>query len=203
MTRSTAVRLPKALIFPASVASTVNAARVRRGYTDAQWKALLCGEVVVTADRRAGGQHAEAAGILEHAASELWPLLVDFESRPSYLPGATEVRIVRVSGNRVWLAEKVKVLFAAIEYRVINTLDPESGSVSWVLDDTVRNGIAATAGSWTLVPLGGTRRRTLLRYDNTLDTGQPLPAAIERMLLKRSLPQMISGMREEAARRFA
>jgi ribosome-associated toxin RatA of RatAB toxin-antitoxin module len=201
MVRVSTARLPKALTSPTRVASAVNAERVRRGYAKAQWDALLAGDVVTAASRQDDGQHAEAAGIIERPPRELWALLVDFESRPNYLPGATEVRIVRVAGNRVWLAEKVEILFASIEYRVVNTLDPESGSVSWVLDDSVENDIAATAGSWDLVPVAG-GRHTLLRYGNVLDTGQPVPGVIQRLLLKRSLPQMISGLRSEAMRRF-
>ena len=45
-------------------------------------------------------------------------------------------------------------------------------------------------------------RHTLVRYSNVLDTGQPVPGAIERVLLKRALPEMISGLRAEATRRL-
>jgi ribosome-associated toxin RatA of RatAB toxin-antitoxin module len=201
MARPPTVRLPKALTAPPSVASAVNAERIRRSYSKSRWDALAAGEIVSTASHEADGQHVEAAGIIQYAPRDLWPLLVDFESRPDYLPGAHAIRILRVAGNRVWLAEQVKVLFVSIEYRVINTLDPESGSVSWVLDETAKNDIAATAGAWEVAPVAG-GHHTLLRYRNVLDTGQPVPVAIERLLLRRSLPQMISGFRTEAQRRL-
>ena len=201
MARSPTVRLPKALTAPPSVASAVNAERIRRSYSKSRWDALAAGEVVSTASREADGQHAEAAGIIQYAPRDFWPLLVDFESRPDYLPGAQAIRILRIAGNRVWLAEQVKILFVSIEYRVINTLDPESGSVSWVLDETAKNDIDATAGAWEVAPVAG-GHHTLLRYRNVLDTGQPVPGAIERLLLRRSLPQMISGFRTEAQRRL-
>ena len=201
MARTAAVRLPKALSSPPSVATGVDSERFRRSYSKSQWDALVAGEIVTAASRSADGQHAEASGIIHCAPSDLWPLLVDFESRPAYLPGAREIRILKVVGNRVWLAEHVKILFVSIEYCVINTLDPRSGTVSWALDDTAKNDIAATVGSWQLVPVVG-GRHTLVRYSNVLDTGQPVPPAIERILLKRSLPQMISGLRAEAKRRL-
>ena len=157
MARPHPVRLPQALISPPSVASAVNAERVRRRYAQSQWDALAAGEVVSRASREADGQHAEAAGIIQCAPRDLWPLLVDFESRPDYLPGAHAIRILRVAGNRVWLAEQVKILFVSIEYRVINTLDPESGSVSWVLDETAKNDIAATMISRTCPGMTRTR----------------------------------------------
>lgn len=201
MARIPAVRLPKALISPPSVAAHVNAEHLRRRYSTSQWDALVAGEIVSAASREADGQHAQASGIIHYPPRDLWPLLVDFESRPDYLPGAQTIRILRVVGNRVWLAEHVKILFVSIQYHVINTLDPPSGSVSWMLDDTTKNDIAATVGSWQLVPVVG-GRHTLVRYSNVLDTGQPVPGAIERVLLKRSLPQMISGLRSEAERRL-
>jgi len=201
MSRVSAVRLPKALTAPPSVASTVDPERIRRRYSRREWDALVAGEIVSAASRQADGQHAHAAGTIDRAARDLWPLLVDFESRPDYLPGAQDIRILRVVGNRVWLAERVKILFVSIEYRVINTLDPPSGSVSWVLDDTAKNDIVATAGAWELVPLAS-GRHTLVRYSNVVDTGQPVPGVIERLLLQRALPQMISGLRAEAQRRL-
>lgn len=201
MTRTTAVRLPKALASPRAVASRVNADDIRRDYSTHEWEALVTGEIVSAASHEADGQHARAAGMLHYAPRDLWPILVDFESRPDYLPGAHEIRLLRVAGNRVWLAEHVRILFVNIKYQVINTLDPESGSVTWVLDDTATNDISATAGAWELVPISS-GRHTLIRYSNVLDTGQPVPVAIEHLLLKRSLPQMIGGLRREAQRRL-
>lgn len=201
MARNSAARLPKALTSPPAVATGVNGEHFRRRYSKSEWDALVAGEILCAASRAADGQHAQASGIIPYPPGELWPLLVDFESRPEYLPGAHEIRILKVVGNRVWLAEQVKILFVSIAYRVINTLDPRSGSVSWTLDDTAKNDIAATAGTWQLVPVAG-GHHTLVRYSNVLDTGQPVPGAIERVLLKRALPEMISGLRAEAKRRY-
>jgi hypothetical protein len=200
MARRATLRLPPALSSPAAVATAADGEGVRRTYTKRQWEQLLAGDIVSAARREADGQHAEAAGIVACPPRALWPLLVDFESRPAYLPGAQEVRILKIAGTRVWLAERVKILFVTIAYQVVNTLDPAAGTVAWVLDDTAAHDIAATAGSWQLVPVAG-GRQTLVRYRNVLDSGQPIPGAIERVLLNRSLPQMIGGLRAEAERR--
>jgi hypothetical protein len=179
----------------------VNAERIRRGYAKREWDALMAGEILTGVFRRRDGQHASAAGVIECAPSDLWPLLEDFESRPAYLPGADAIRVVRVAGNRVWLAERVKILFVTIAYQVSNTLVPAAGSVSWALDDTGTNDIGATAGSCEIVPVASAQH-TLLRYQNVLDIGRPVPGGIERLLLKRSLPQIIGGFRPEAQRRL-
>jgi ribosome-associated toxin RatA of RatAB toxin-antitoxin module len=178
----------------------VGAERFRRSFSKSEWQTLTAGQIV-TETSSTEGQRVRAAGIVHFTPREVWPTLVDFESRPKYLPGAQEIRMLRVDANRVWLAERVRVLLVSIRYQVINTLDPEAGSVSWVLDDTVENDIAATTGSWQLVPVTD-GRHTLVIYSNRLDTGQPVPRVIESFLLQRLLPQMISGLRGEVQRRL-
>ncbi len=155
MPRTPVVCLPERLRAPAQVAVNVRVERFRRSFSKSEWQALTAGEIVTetSGTSSAEGQRARAAGIVQCTSREVWPTLVDFESRPKYLPGAQEIRLVRVDANRVWLAEHVRVLFVSIRYHVINTLDPEAGSVSWVLDDAVESDIAATTGSWQLVPV--------------------------------------------------
>jgi carbon monoxide dehydrogenase subunit G len=200
MPRAAVVRLPERLRAPAQVAVDVSCERLRRSFSRSQWHALAAGQVVAEVSG-AEDKRARAAGLVQFTPQEVWPTLVDFESRPKYLPGAQEIRTVRVEANRVWLAEHVRVLFVSIHYQVINTLDPEGGSVSWVLDDTVEHDIAGTTGSWQLAPIAE-RRQTLVIYSNRLDIGRPVPRTIESFLLQRSLPQMINGLRNELQRRL-
>ncbi len=202
MPDSATVRLPKKLISPPFVASLELTERVRGEYAKREWNALMAGEILTAVSSGPDGQHASAAGVIERTPRDLWPLLVDFESRPAFLPGADAIRVVKIAGNRVWLEERVKLLFVTVAYRVINTLVPAVGSVSWMLDNTGVNDIAATTGSWEIAPVAG-ERHTLLRYQNVLDIGRPVPGVIEHLLLKRALPQMIGGFRTEARRRLA
>jgi len=190
---------------PACVACQVDVERARHAYSSDEWKALTAGEVVTpdatasdSSETRAGT--VQAAGIVRHPPPLVWATLVDFASRPKFQPNTREVRIVKVDGNRVWLAEHLRFFLVDVRYTVINTLDPEHGTVSWALDESVDHDIAGTSGAWQLTPVAD-GRHTLLTYRAWIDTGRRLPGFVERFLLQRSLPNVIGGLRDEIERR--
>lgn len=179
---------------------------IRRTYAGAEWEALQRGEVITTqvADARS---HAgvtstmEASAIVPYPPEPVWSVVVDFESRPRFVPGNKAARILRRDGNRVWVAQHLRVMLVNVRFVVISTLDPEAGAVTWMLDRSAPHDIADTTGSWTIVPLAG-RRQTLVRYRTTIDSGRAVPGFIEDYLVKRSLPRIVDGLRDEVQRRF-
>ncbi len=188
------------------VACRANFEALRADYTAVDWKALTGGEIVTSKKNAPGPEgrvlsNIESAAILPYAAPRIWEVLVDFESRPKYIPGTKEVRILRVDGNRVWLFEHLRIFLVNIRYQVIDTLDPEHGTLTWVLDKSAPHDIADTTGSWCLVPLPE-GQRTLARYRVWIDSGQPVPRLIEDFLTWRSLPKLVGGLRTELQRRY-
>jgi uncharacterized protein YndB with AHSA1/START domain len=201
-----AVRLPDAVVSPVCVGCRAGTEHARDTYSADEWGALMGGKVLTSEAREARVGEAErstvqAAGIIHHRPEQVWAVLTDFESRPAYLSSTKEVRIVRVDGNRVWLAERLRFFLVDVRYQVINTLEPELGSVRWVLDDSVAHDIGGTTGSWQLTPLADAQN-TLLVYRAWIDTGRSVPSFVETFLLKRSLPEVIDSLRGEVNRRF-
>ena len=99
---------------PACTGCRVDVEQVRRSYSDDDWSALTHGEVRTSERRRsepalAVRSDVEAAAIIPFPAAQVWDVVVDFESRPRFIPGAKEMHIVRVDGNQVWLAEHLRV----------------------------------------------------------------------------------------------
>ncbi|MFQ5667673.1 MAG: SRPBCC family protein [Candidatus Binatia bacterium] len=192
---------------PACVACRVDFTRIRSSYSAAQWRALMQGQIVTSKTNHSQEDGAvqssvEASAIIPYPAARVWDVLADFESRPDFTPGLKESHLVRVDGNRVWLAQRVRVLWVNIRYQIIGTVDPEKGLMTWVLDKNVAHDIDRSEGSWQLAPLPE-GPRTLVRYQARVDTGQPVPGFIERFLVGRSLPKIVSGLRAEVARRAA
>jgi ribosome-associated toxin RatA of RatAB toxin-antitoxin module len=190
---------------PACVACQADTDELRAQYSATDWDALIQEKIVTTRNDRAGtegGVKSSVASsvIIPRTASQVWSVLDDFTARPEFMPGIKEVRVERVEGNRVWLAERIRVLWSNIRYHIIGTLDPEHGIMSWVLDRTADNDIKDTQGSWQLasLPLG----RTLVRYSARVDTGRPVPGFIERFFVKRSLPKIVGALRAEVEKRF-
>jgi ribosome-associated toxin RatA of RatAB toxin-antitoxin module len=205
VTHPAAGELLQAPVGPECVACRRDIAPVRADYSDADWTALARG-AIITAEKSEQGPSGmegtvQATGIISRTPNCVWSVLTDFESRPQYVPAMKEVRIVRVEGNRVWLAERMRLFFMNIRYGLINTLQPDAGSLSWVLDDSVEHDIAGIRGSWQLVPLED-GQGTLVMYHAWIDTGRPIPHFIENLLLKRSLPGVVGDLRTEVERRF-
>ncbi len=199
------VVVPQSLRAPTRVGRDIGEA-ARNWYSKTQWRALDNGEIItVEGDSELNRPRLErlvhAAAVIPHPPEPVWAVLADFEHRPAFLPGAKEIRVIRHEGNRVWLDEHVKVLLVSVRYRVINTLEPQLGAMSWILDKTAPHDIADTEGAWRVTALDA-GARTLVTYRVRVETGQPLPGFLENLLVKHSLPDLIEGLRAEVGRRM-
>lgn len=198
---------PPAVPTPAAcVGCRADLPHIRSSYSDADWQALMQGKVVTTTlsdARSAGGVQStnQASVLIPYPPAQVWSVVTDFESRPQYVPGAKSVQILRREGNRLWIAEHLRILLINVRFVVISTVEPEQGSVNWVLDHSAENDIADTTGSWTVVPLQD-GQETLVRYRTSIDSGRSVPRVIEDYLTQRSLPKVVDGLRTEVHRRF-
>jgi uncharacterized protein YndB with AHSA1/START domain len=204
VTESPSVHLPDTLAAPACVACSQDGEPSHDGLSEADWAAVSRGEILISETREAAPSDSERSvqvvGRIAAPPAEVWKVLADFESRPRWQPNAKEVRIVRTDENRVWVSEHMRFFLTDIRCQIINTLDPDHGSIRWVLDDSVAHDIRGSKGSWQLHPLAG--RETLAVYRAWIDTGRRVPQFVQRFLLKRSLPQVIGDLRTEVGRRF-
>lgn len=190
---------------PVCAACRSDVDELRRGYSADAWEKMTGGGVVTgkTHSEDPGGGlrgQVQAAAILAFDPAQVWAVLTDFEARPRFAPGAKEARIVKSEGDRVWVAQHLKVLFSDIRFQSVNTLDPEHGILSWTLDRSVPHDIEETIGTWALFPIG--TRQTLVKYGAAIDSGRPVPGFVEDFLSQRSLPGLLAGVRDELRRRF-
>lgn len=178
---------------------------VRKRFSANQWQTLGEGSPV-TQESTADGQESakqrdiEASAIVPWPPQLVWDVLVDFDSRPKFMPSSTKSKITKVSGSDVWVDQELSVLWEDIHFSVINTIDAEHGTIHWVMNKDAPHDIADTTGSWQVAPLDG-GKHTFLIYRSHTDTGRAVPAAIETFLIKRSIPKMIEAVRNETKRR--
>lgn len=205
LAKTSSAQLPAALASPACVACEVDAAQWRERYSDDDWRQILEGEVVVSDTKDESSETLEgmvrADALIRHPPKQVWHVLTDFESRSEYISDVEKIDVVRREGNRVWADEHLRFLFVDVRFRVVNTIDPETGSISWELDETMPHDIENTEGTWRITPFSG-GDQTLLSYRARVDTGRAVPGFIESFLLTRSLPEFIRSLRGEVARRF-
>lgn len=187
------------------VACRASLDEARAACSEADWKAVLSGEVATrevpgATDGSGVGRAVSAAGIVAASPEELWEVLTDWASYPRFMPNIADTRIRRLEGGRAWLSQHLRVFFTDVRYGAIWELEPEIGQLRFALDPDVPHDIAAQEGSWRLTPLpngGG----TLVRYEARVDTGRAVPEFVQTALTRRSLPGLIRAVREEVARR--
>jgi hypothetical protein len=196
---------------PPCIACRADVDAIRARYPAADWAALESGEVVTAEESvDAADAHAEpdtgrkaevvASGILPQRPADVWAALLDFATWSRWMPNSAEATVRERRGDEVWLSRRIDVLWTSVRYGVVWTLAPTLGLARWRLDPSVPHEIADTHGYWQLAPLDG-GRATLVRYQAAIDSGRAVPRLVEETLTRRSLPGMVSSLREEVARR--
>jgi uncharacterized protein YndB with AHSA1/START domain len=198
-----AVRLPVGLTDPPCVACNEDVDAVRGAVSERDWHDVLAGDVVTSevpdADAAADRATVRVIGRVASPPARVWRVLADFEARPAWQVHTKEARIVRVDAPRVWVDERMTFFFVPIRCRILNTLDPERGTIEFALDGSEPHDIGDTRGSWLLRPFaGGTE--TLVVYRAWVDTGRRVPAFVQSILLRRELPKLVTELRTRVAR---
>jgi len=187
------------------VACRADLAQIRVDYSVDEWTTLTRGEIVTTNARTAtagGSTHGDVntAAIVSYTPTQVWSVLTDFEARPRFIPTMRESHITRTERNRTWVAEWLRVLWVNVHLQVIDTLDPEAGTIRWVLDKNAKHDITDTIGSWQIAAVS--EGRTYAGYRNWVDTGRPVPYFVENLLTQHTLPKVIEGLQAELVRRY-
>jgi uncharacterized protein YndB with AHSA1/START domain len=200
----TTVTLPEALVSPPCVACREDAAAARDGIADADWRRILAGEIITAelpdADAASDRARVQVVGLIPEPPPRVWAVLADFASRPEWAPSTKEVRVARVDGNRVWVDERLRFFLVNIAVRMVNTLEPERGTMGFEMDESAPHDIGGSRGSWQLRSLEEARK-TVVVYRAWIDTGRRVPAFVQSFLLERSLPQILTNLRAEVERR--
>lgn len=162
------------------------------------WRALERGEVAVE-HGRSGEEEARAArawALLPHRAGAVWQVLTAFESWPNFLPNLRKTEVLRREGNRVWLRNRIRVLWLDLQSAPIYELHPEEGRITWRLDPNQQQDLERVEGVWQILPLED-RDACLVQYRILLDAGRGIPRPVEEMLTRRSLPDVLRGLARE------
>lgn len=98
--------------------------------------------------------------------------------------------------GKIGIKQGVKVLWKKIIYHVLQTNDNATHTMTFTLDKSQKNDIAATDGQWVLRPYG--EGKCLAVYSLALDTGMPVPRFIQNMLLNQDLPDTMMSIKKRA-----
>jgi carbon monoxide dehydrogenase subunit G len=188
-------------ILPAT--SGLQLAAVRGEFGARQWRRLEGGQPLVETTRDenfAGGrEHLIATLLVEAPPETVWRVITDFESWAVLFPGVDGVQVVRLADDRVLVRQHTEALGISVDFTTVSILDPESGLVSVALDPAADNDLAAQTSSWELIP-SADRTRTLVRLRLYVVSGQPIPAWVERVFVKRSAAETVEAVAHAVGR---
>jgi ribosome-associated toxin RatA of RatAB toxin-antitoxin module len=168
-----------------------------------QWRRLEGGQSLVETtwdENFAGGrEHLIASLLIEAPPEAVWRVITDFESWAVLFPGIGSVEVARLEDDRVRVHHHVKALGISVDFTTVSTLDPEAGLLAVALDPVAENDLVEQDSRWELIP-NADRTRTLVRLRLYVVSGQPIPAAVERFFIKRSVEKTVEAVVHEAGR---
>jgi ribosome-associated toxin RatA of RatAB toxin-antitoxin module len=178
---------------------------LRSLYSDRERAALRAGDVLISEEGRETAGDLElrtrsAEALIMHSPDCVWSVLTDFESWPGFMPHIKRTEITRRDAGQMWVRQSFRIAVVSMRHTTIYNLDPRQGELHWRLDTESPADIAATQGRWQLVPIDE-GSHTLLRYRAAMNPGRRVPGFVEKMLVNRSLRDLIGSLSEEVARR--
>jgi ribosome-associated toxin RatA of RatAB toxin-antitoxin module len=181
----------------------VQLATVRGELGARQWRHLEGGQSLVETasdENFAGGrEHLIATLLLEAPPEAVWLVITDFESWAALFPDVDGVQVARLADDRVRVRHHTEALGISVDFTTVSILDQESGILSVALDPAADNDLAAQTSTWELIP-SFDRSRTLVRLRLYVVSGQPIPAWIERVFVKRSAAGTVEAVARAVGR---
>jgi ribosome-associated toxin RatA of RatAB toxin-antitoxin module len=164
-------------------------------YSEADWTRLRSGAVVLESPAsRPGVGTVVVSAIMRASPDVVWATSIDFQSYPEYVPGMVEARNYVVEPRRIATYFRIKVATVTLEYHTDHLLDPDTLTVVFFLDNARNNDLAVSEGTWRHFRLeDGT---TLVRFENTIDTGRALPAWLQSMVMRRDSVRLMELRRQ-------
>lgn len=198
--------LPNDVTQPACVGCEADFAEIQSRITEEEWKRLQRGKIVTVKEEEARTDESLAGrvfayGVIPFPPQTVWNVLSDYDNWDQFLPKTEDVYVTAVSGDRLWLYHHIKVMWKDIVYTTIYEFEPRVGKASWVLEKDMEHDIADTEGFWEMVPVNK-GKFTLVTYHAKVETGLPVPGFVEDFLTKKSLPQIVEGLRDEVEKRY-
>lgn len=167
--------------------------------TAERWEQITAGNAVVeklkvSQDESRGGAKAVVFQLINAPAQKVFETLLQFENQPEYMPRLQKVVPYEMPAPERGYEFTVKVAWKTVRYHLRVTPRPETLRVQWTLDDSRKNDIKTTFGSWDIVPWG--EDKSVAVYQLEVDTGMPVPKFVAQMLLNQDLPGVVEALKK-------
>jgi ribosome-associated toxin RatA of RatAB toxin-antitoxin module len=134
-----------------------------------------------------------AIGFVKADKGRIMDTILGYEAYPQFMPRVKTTAVYGRTDTQVNVKFTIEVVMVKVSYHITHQVDRAAGTISWTLDKSRPNEIAATDGFWGLKPH---KNGTLLYYTVAVDTGRSIPKAIEDYLTKKDLPNIVKSIKK-------
>jgi hypothetical protein len=161
-----------------------------------QLEKIAANEIVIQEVAGAGeGKRYEAVAVVKAPPKAVMAFLKDFPSYAGPMPNLKKIEF-SWEGNLARVTQHLKVALTSISYR-LNILHYSDAVVEW---EFVEGDIKDTTGYYKLFPRND-GKETLLVYHVYTEPGMAIPQFIMNLLTKKSMPDVVKAIRQEAIKR--
>ncbi|MDF1860324.1 MAG: SRPBCC family protein [Verrucomicrobiales bacterium] len=166
--------------------------------SDESKKRLETGEAVILSGPEGGERKALAAIIVPYPAAAIWEVLDDKESGVEWVDGLRAARVVEEFEGYTLVYQELKVGFLPGTFKYVIRHIPTEFERR--IDFRRESGaFKSVDGYWILSPMEDPSR-TLVLYQLHIDPGVPIPAVVIRNSLQKTLPNALTGLRQQVAK---
>lgn len=165
-------------------------------------KKLQAGKVVqfsAPSESKKEGQEGGAFAFIyiKKSAETVYEILSAFDKQPKYLHRVVRIKIIEENEDTALVKQTIKVpVYGEVSYHLRYGIERDRLVLTYTLDDTRENDIAATSGRWILVPKGD--NACIVAYTAYADTGRKIPKILEKWIMNRDLPAIMKSVKKRA-----
>lgn len=174
-------------------AAAPDRARTRRRLALALAAALLLG-------REAGADEAVASLRIAASPARTYAVLTDLAAWSAIFPDVVKVSLEPSEDGPLRIHQVVRVLGMELQHTSAVRLAPDRLRLELELDPSRPADVAALGAVWTVTPDADGGSIVALR--SWIETSQPVPAILRRMILQRTLRASVEALAAEVARRM-
>lgn len=170
--------------------------------------ALEAGEVLVDVDADGPIVEGLVMGVVDASTDEVWEVIADFGGQDQWIPDVYDTSVIRTEGDAQIVAGNTDAPFPISDRVWQIRMVAEESSIGGVASHVARwtevpdvGNMPLNQGYWIVQPFEGSADRTLVVYHVRVDSGIPVPDAIESNATRRMFPGFIHNLRERVQRR--
>ncbi|MCB9776936.1 MAG: SRPBCC family protein [Alphaproteobacteria bacterium] len=166
-------------------------------FSDKEAEQLLAGQSVRKQVKYENGGRGISIMDVKGTPAQVWAVIDDFGSYPSWIDMLQETEVYGKNGNEVLVRFKLKVMGKDVEYFIDHERRVDQGYVTWQLDYSRESDIDDSTGYWLVYETPGRPGYTRVEYTVDLRLKGWIPGFVEDMLANKGLDKATGWVKKQ------